>query len=65
MRDVCLIVDSQYDWAFTTTPQKHSNNRVMTWNRGKGLGKTAPDNAFERIFTHNVHDKGEALPRTS
>ncbi|KAI0728960.1 GMC oxidoreductase [Fomitopsis betulina] len=30
--------DLKYDWAFTTTPQKHSNDRVTTWNRGKGLG---------------------------
>ncbi|EPS97882.1 hypothetical protein FOMPIDRAFT_142301 [Fomitopsis schrenkii] len=36
--------DPKYDWAFTTTPQKHSNNRVMTWNRGKGLGGSSATN---------------------
>ncbi|EPS94380.1 hypothetical protein FOMPIDRAFT_62470 [Fomitopsis schrenkii] len=36
--------DPKYDWGFTTTPQQHSNNRVMTWNRGKGLGGSSAMN---------------------
>ncbi|KAM5534074.1 hypothetical protein V8D89_012255 [Ganoderma adspersum] len=30
--------DPRYDWAFTSVPQKHANNRQVFHPRGKGLG---------------------------
>lgn len=33
-----------YDWAFSTVKQPHSNDRVSFWSRGKGLGGTSAVN---------------------
>ncbi|KIM89884.1 GMC oxidoreductase [Piloderma croceum F 1598] len=40
------FTDPQYDWAFTTNPQKNANNRVSLWNRGKGLGGSSAMNFY-------------------
>jgi len=37
---------SEYDWQFKTTPQKHLNNRVSFWPRGKLLGGCSSTNAM-------------------
>jgi len=37
---------SEYDWQFKTTPQKHLNNRVSFWPRGKVLGGCSSTNAM-------------------
>ncbi|KAI0260750.1 GMC oxidoreductase [Gloeopeniophorella convolvens] len=36
----------EYDWAFTTVPQKHSDGTVFPWNRGKGLGGSSALNFY-------------------
>ncbi|KZT66296.1 GMC oxidoreductase [Daedalea quercina L-15889] len=38
--------DPKYDWIFTTKPQKHHYDKVMTWNRGKGLGGSSGMNFY-------------------
>lgn len=34
----------KYAWAFPTVPQKHTNNRVHIWPRGKTLGGSSAIN---------------------
>jgi choline dehydrogenase-like flavoprotein len=36
----------QYDWAFKTVKQKHSNDNEHVWSRGKGLGGSSNMNFF-------------------
>lgn len=36
---VLITIFSQYDWSFSSVPQKHSNGRQLQWPRGKGLGE--------------------------
>ncbi|KAF9073605.1 hypothetical protein BDP27DRAFT_1417078 [Rhodocollybia butyracea] len=38
------INNPEYDWAFTTVPQKFCNNKEYLWSRGKGLGGTSAMN---------------------
>ncbi|KAF9528787.1 GMC oxidoreductase [Crepidotus variabilis] len=36
----------QYDWAFNTVKQKHTNNKIHLWSRGKALGGTSTMNFY-------------------
>ncbi|KAH9920536.1 GMC oxidoreductase [Epithele typhae] len=36
----------EYDWAFTTVPQKHSKDTSFFWPRGKGLGGSSAVNFY-------------------
>ncbi|KAH9841077.1 GMC oxidoreductase [Rhodofomes roseus] len=38
--------DPKYDWIFTTKPQENAYGKVMTWNRGKGLGGSSAMNFY-------------------
>jgi choline dehydrogenase len=40
------------DWAFTTEPQPHLNNRALYWPRGKMLGGSSSINAMISIRGH-------------
>ncbi|KAI0313070.1 alcohol oxidase [Amylostereum chailletii] len=37
----------QYDWGYTTVPQKGSSDRSVYWARGKGLGGSSGINFFQ------------------
>ncbi|KIJ43843.1 GMC oxidoreductase [Sphaerobolus stellatus SS14] len=39
----------EYDWAFQTLPQKKLDGKVVTWNRGKGLGGSSNINYMENL----------------
>jgi choline dehydrogenase len=46
------FIDNQltaWDWQFKTEPQKHMNNRLSLWPRGKGLGGSHLINALMHI----------------
>lgn len=43
---VKTFTDPQYDWAFTTNPQKNGNGNVGLWSRGKGLGGSSGMNFY-------------------
>ncbi|KIM89885.1 GMC oxidoreductase [Piloderma croceum F 1598] len=38
--------NSKYDWCHSTTKQKNSNDAVVYWNRGKGLGGSSAMNFY-------------------
>ncbi|KAF9073604.1 GMC oxidoreductase [Rhodocollybia butyracea] len=38
------INNPEYDWAFTTVPQKFCNDKEYLWSRGKGLGGSSAMN---------------------
>ncbi|KAM5536363.1 hypothetical protein V8D89_009961 [Ganoderma adspersum] len=38
--------NEEYDWAFTTVPQKHAENTSFFWPRGKGLGGSSATNFY-------------------
>ena len=38
--------DPNYDWAFSTVKQQHSNDREIPWSRGKGLGGSSAMNFY-------------------
>jgi choline dehydrogenase-like flavoprotein len=44
-----LYGNKKYDYTFKGVPQKHLNNRVMTVNRGKGLGGSSSINSMVYI----------------
>ncbi len=47
-----------YDWAFTTTPQKHAADREMFWPRGKVLGGSSSINAMMWVRGHRADYDG-------
>ncbi|KAH9934261.1 uncharacterized protein B0H18DRAFT_1114998 [Fomitopsis serialis] len=51
--------DPKYDWIFTTKPQKHSLDKVMTWNRGKGLGGSSAMNFY--VWTKPPREAMDAI----
>ncbi|KAI0321917.1 GMC oxidoreductase [Amylostereum chailletii] len=38
--------NKEYDWGFTTVPQKHAENTSFFWPRGKGLGGSSATNFY-------------------
>jgi choline dehydrogenase len=46
------LLNTDIDWLYRTTPQKHLKNRVITWNRGKVLGGTSAINSMIYIRGH-------------
>jgi choline dehydrogenase len=49
---------TRYDWAFTTTPQKHAADREMFWPRGKMLGGSSSINAMMWVRGHEADYDG-------
>ena len=43
------LCDDKYNWFYHTTPQKHLNNRVMYWPRGRVWGGSSSLNAMVYI----------------
>ncbi|KAH9921085.1 GMC oxidoreductase [Amylocystis lapponica] len=43
------LLDSSYDWAYSTVPQPKANNRVMSWSRGKVLGGSSALNGMYMV----------------
>ncbi|ETW75271.1 GMC oxidoreductase 12 [Heterobasidion irregulare TC 32-1] len=41
-----VFKDPNYDWAFTTVPQKHADNNTYLWDRGKTLGGSSAINFY-------------------
>ncbi|KAI0027424.1 glucose-methanol-choline oxidoreductase [Vararia minispora EC-137] len=41
-----IFGDPEYDWDFKTIPQKHADDNVYSWHRGKGLGGSSAINFF-------------------
>lgn len=40
------LADSEYDWAFSTEPQKHLDDRTIAWPRGRVVGGSTAMNAM-------------------
>ena len=47
-----LLQGSAIDWAFRTTPQPHTANRVHEWARGKVIGGSTALNAMAHVRGH-------------
>lgn len=47
------LCDNKYNWYYHTEPEKHMNNRVMYWPRGRVLGGSSSLNAM-------VYNRGHA-----
>jgi choline dehydrogenase-like flavoprotein len=45
-----FLVGSELDWGYSTVPQRHLNNRVISNNAGKALGGASAINAGEFRF---------------
>nr|CAB3230510.1 choline dehydrogenase, mitochondrial [Phallusia mammillata] len=46
------LCNSKYNWYYNTTPQKHVNNRIMYWPRGRVWGGSSSLNAMVYIRGH-------------
>ncbi|XP_005993052.1 choline dehydrogenase, mitochondrial [Latimeria chalumnae] len=46
------LCDDKYNWYYHTTPQKHMNNRVLYWPRGRVWGGSSSLNAMVYIRGH-------------
>ena len=46
------LCNDKYNWFYHTTPQKHMNNRVMYWPRGRVWGGSSSLNAMVYIRGH-------------
>ncbi|XP_078517718.1 choline dehydrogenase, mitochondrial [Lissotriton helveticus] len=46
------LCDDRYNWYYQTTPQKHMDNRVMYWPRGRVWGGSSSLNAMVYIRGH-------------
>ncbi len=46
------LFDPHYNWCYYTEPQKHMNNRVMYWPRGKMWGGCSSHNAMVYVRGH-------------
>lgn len=49
---VDLMVRGAHDWGLTTTPQRHANNRQISWPRGKVVGGSSAVNAMIYVRGH-------------
>lgn len=49
--DYLKVRNTQYDWAFKTTPQAHMNGRTIGCPRGKTLGGSSSINAMLYVST--------------
>jgi choline dehydrogenase-like flavoprotein len=47
-----LLQNSAIDWAYRTTPQPHTANRVHEWARGKVIGGSTALNAMAHVRGH-------------
>ena len=43
------LCDDKYNWYYHTLPQKHVNNRVMYWPRGRVWGGSSSLNAMAYV----------------
>lgn len=43
---------TEYDWAYSTVPQKHAHNRKVYWPRGKTLGGSSSINGMIYVRGH-------------
>ncbi|OWZ02438.1 Choline dehydrogenase [Phytophthora megakarya] len=48
------LIDDRYNWNYVTEPQKHLNNRRLTWPRGRVLGGSSSINAM-------IYNRGHAI----
>lgn len=61
---VLELWQSEYDWAYTTAPQKHANDRTLFWPRGKTLGGSSALNGMIYVrgnasdYDHWANDLG-------
>ena len=46
------LMDDRYNWYYRTTPQRHMDDRVMYWPRGRVLGGSSALNAMVYIRGH-------------
>ncbi|KAG5444670.1 Choline dehydrogenase, mitochondrial [Clonorchis sinensis] len=54
------LYDDKYNWYYHTVPQRHMNNRVMYWPRGRVLGGSSSLNAMVYIRGHPMdYDRWE------
>lgn len=55
------LADDKYNWFYNTLPQKHMDNRVMYWPRGRVWGGSSALNAMVYIRGHAYdYDRWEA-----
>lgn len=47
------LCDDKYNWCYSTIPQKHMNDRVMYWPRGRVWGGSSSLNAMVYIRGHS------------
>jgi len=54
------LCDDKYNWYYHTVPQKHANNRVMYWPRGRVWGGSSSLNAMVYVRGHALdYDRWE------
>jgi len=54
------LCDDKYNWFYHTLPQKHANNRVMYWPRGRVWGGSSSLNAMAYVRGHALdYDRWE------
>ncbi|KAG7095828.1 hypothetical protein E1B28_006523 [Marasmius oreades] len=58
-----LSPNTPFDWNFTTVPQTHLNNRVLTYNRGFALGGSTTINSM--AYTRGTIDDWDRLAKLS
>jgi choline dehydrogenase-like flavoprotein len=47
-----FLADTEFDWGFMTTPQKHTNSRSHAWPRGRVFGGSSSINAMAHVRGH-------------
>ncbi|KAF4610035.1 hypothetical protein D9613_010642 [Agrocybe pediades] len=57
------IANSAFDWNFTTTPQKGLNDRIITFERGHGLGGSSSVNGM--IYTRGSSSDYDRFARVT
>ncbi|EMD35377.1 hypothetical protein CERSUDRAFT_116159 [Gelatoporia subvermispora B] len=53
------LYNPEYDWQFTTVPQRKLDGRTLPWNRGKGLGGSSGMNVL--IWTRPQKEDFDAI----